>query len=86
MFDRVDQTTQLIKYLQERDSLPPLNAMHEGGVLANDVARLAVVADAQGAVVDSSAYAQVRSIAGTEAFEQHRQRDGLGVRIGAAGR
>lgn len=64
VLDRVDQTLLLIKYLKERDSLPPLHAMRAGGVLADEVTHMVLVADPTGEIIDSSAYSQVQSLLG----------------------
>lgn len=82
VLDRVDQTLLLTKYLKERDNLPPLHAMRSGGVLADEVTRLVLVADASGEIIDSSAYVQAQSVADRPEFALQRLTPGHQAEIG----
>ncbi len=82
-FDRVNQTTLLVKYLAETHRLPPLESLRNGGVLANDVTRLVLVTDAQGFVTDSTSDEMALNLADEDDFKAHKRRADLDVTVGA---
>lgn len=81
-FDRANQTTLLVKYLAERKQLPPLRAMRDGGVLANDVTRVVLLTDARGFVADSTSDLVALNLADEDDFKAHKRATDLDVTIG----
>ena len=84
VFDRVNQSTLLVKYLLAREDKPPLQSLRRGGVLADDVVRGVLVSDARGFVVDSSSDLFALNIADEEHFKAHRRQADLDITIGTA--
>ncbi len=84
VFDRVNQTTLLVKYLAEHGQLPSLKQLRMGGVLANDVTRVVLVTDAKGFVIDSTSDQVALNLADEDDFKAHKRLQGLEVAIGAA--
>ena len=84
VFDRVDQTTLLVKYLTGRGQLPSLQQLRMGGVLANDVTRVVLVTDAKGFVTDSTSDLVALNLADEDDFKAHKRRQDLEITIAAA--
>jgi len=82
VFDRVNQSTLLLKYLNERKQLPPLQSLRDGGVLADDVTRVVMIADAKGFVIDSTSTLVALNVADEDDFKAHKRRDDLDITIG----
>ncbi len=84
VFDRVNQSTQLVRYLSERRQLPSLQSLRQGGVLADDVTRVVFVTDPKGFVADSTSDLVALNIADEDYFKQHKKQAGLEVQVGIA--
>jgi len=84
VFDRVNQSTLLVKYLADGQQLPPLQGLREGGVLANDVTRAVFIADKAGFVADSTSDLVALNIADEDYFKAHKRQADLDVTIGHA--
>lgn len=82
VFDRVNQSTLLVKHLSEGQHLPPLQGLREGGVLANDVTRAVFMTDRAGFVIDSTSDMVALNIADEDDFKAHKRRADLDVTIG----
>lgn len=84
VFDRVNQSTLLVKYLDEGQQLPPLQGLRLGGVLANDVTRAVFIVDSAGFVTDSTSALVALNIADEDDFKAHKRAADLDVTIGQA--
>ena len=84
VFDRVSQSTLLVKYLDDGQQLPPLQGLRQGGVLANDVTRAVFIVDKAGFVTDSTSDLVALNIADEDYFKAHKRQADLDVTIGHA--
>jgi len=83
VFDRVNESTLLIEYLQQRGYPVQLQSLRLGGALADDVTRSMLVADAKGFVLDSTSAQIALNIADEDYFKQHKtSQDDLGLTVG----
>jgi diguanylate cyclase (GGDEF)-like protein/PAS domain S-box-containing protein len=82
VFDRVNQSTLLVKHLSNARRLPPLQSLRHGGVLANDVTRAVFVVDRIGTVVDSTSDLVALNIGDEDYFKAHKRQADLDLTIG----
>jgi diguanylate cyclase (GGDEF)-like protein/PAS domain S-box-containing protein len=82
VFDRVNESTLLVKYLHERGYPVQLQSLRFGGVLADDVTRSVLLADAKGFVLDSTSSTAALNIADEDDFKLHKRQMDLDVTIG----
>ncbi len=82
VFDRVNQSTLLVKYFNEGEQLPPLQGLRLSGVLANDVTRAVFMTDRAGFVTDSTSDLVALNIADEDDFKAHKRQADLDVTIG----
>ena len=84
VFDRVSQSTLLVKYLDDGQQPQPLTGLRLGGVLANDVTRAVFIVDQAGFVTDSTSDLVALNIADEDYFKAHKRQADLDVTIGQA--
>lgn len=84
VFDRVNQSTLLVKHLSDARRLPPLQSLRHGGVLANDVTRAVFVVDRIGSVIDSTSDLVALNIGDEDYFKAHKRQADLDLTIGTA--
>lgn len=81
VFDRVNQTTLLVKYLKDKGALPPLASLRDAGVISDELVQFVYVADRQGFVIDTTAGLSAGNVADEEFFKRHRRETDLDVFI-----
>ena len=81
VFDRVNQATLLVKYLDEKGSLPPLSSLRDAGVISNELVQFIYVADRRGFIVDSTAGLSAANVADEDFFKRHRREPELEISI-----
>jgi GGDEF domain-containing protein len=81
VFDRVNQTTLLVKYLNDKGALPPLSSLREAGVISDDLVQFVYVADRRGFIVDTTAGHAAANVADEDFFKRHRREADLDVSI-----
>ncbi len=81
VFDRVNQVTLLVKYLHERDRLPPLLALRDAGVLSEALVQSVYLTDRRGFVIDTTAGLSAANVADEDFFKRHQREPGLDVTI-----
>lgn len=85
VFDRVDQSTLLVKYLREQaPQRTPLAALRQAGVIAHDVLDGLYVADRAGFVHDTTSATTAGNVADEDFFKLHRHGADRGLAIGQA--
>lgn len=81
VFDRVSQTTLLIKYLKDKGGLPPLASLRDAGVISDELVQFVYVADRRGFVIDTTAGLSAENVADEDFFKRHKREGDLDVSI-----
>jgi diguanylate cyclase (GGDEF)-like protein len=81
VFDRVNETTLLIKYLHERAEPPSLDALRDAGVISRELVQFIYVADRRGFILDTTAGLSAANVSDEEFFKRHKHHADLDVSI-----
>ena len=81
VFDRVNQVTLLVKYLHERDGLPPLATLRDASVIPSHLVQFVYLTDRRGFVIDTTAGLSAANVADEDFFKRHKRESDLDVSI-----
>lgn len=81
VFDRVNQATLLVKYLQDQGAPPPLSSLRTAGLISDDLVQFIHIADRRGFVTGTTAGLSAGNVADEDFFKRHRREADLDVAI-----
>lgn len=84
VLDSANRSTLLVKHLAENDQKVTLQSLHRAGLLADEVIRLVLIADAKGFIGDSTSDLVPINISDDDSFKAHQRAADLDVTVGVA--
>ena len=84
VFDRADQTTRLLGYLNEQPVRPALASLQAAGVLSDEFLQYVYLTDRRGFVLDTTLSPYAANVADEDFFKRHQREPALGATVGPA--